>query len=283
VTLSAPGILFGVDSPVADGASPGAKTVYSLGTATVQTNAAGAFAGVEVYSNTAGKVNVTVTSGAASQVVTLVFDDAGPTTGANLVIDAPSSVVPGGTAVITGVLTDKWGNPVQTDGTATIAYSKTAGGVLLGTLPTNTDADGKFSASYFFGTNERGTFTVTFSYSPTASATTFTGDDDIVVQKTITIGAAPAGEARAWTRFLDATDELKIYARDVVNAGKITFVVNGTEIAWIRATSAADPKLNVASDGMVRSVFVSDMAAGRNVIEIFEDGVRIERRIFTND
>jgi len=58
-------------------------------------------------------------------------------------------------------------------------------------------------------------------------------------------------------------------------------MVNGKELAWIRATSAADPKINVANDGMVRSVFVSDMLVGRNVIEIYVDGVRIDRRIFT--
>jgi hypothetical protein len=58
-------------------------------------------------------------------------------------------------------------------------------------------------------------------------------------------------------------------------------MVNGNELAWIRATSAADSKINVANDGMVRSVFVSDMLVGRNVIEIYVDGVRIDRRIFT--
>jgi hypothetical protein len=96
-----------------------------------------------------------------------------------------------------------------------------------------------------------------------------------------TVVASQIDGPRGWTRFLSATNELKIYARGVVNAGKITFVVNGNELAWIRATSAADSKINVASDGMVRSVFVSDMLVGRNVIEIYVDGVRIDRRIFT--
>jgi hypothetical protein len=35
------------------------------------------------------------------------------------------------------------------------------------------------------------------------------------------------------------------------------------------------------NDGMVRSVFVSNMIQGKNAFEIYVNGVRIERRIFT--
>jgi len=88
---------------------------------------------------------------------------------------------------------------------------------------------------------------------------------------------------RGWTRFI-GNDQLKIYARDIVGAGKVQFFLNGREIAWVRATDGSDPKLNVRSaagepgDGMVRTVTA---AAGRNVLEIYVDGERVARRIFT--
>lgn len=92
-------------------------------------------------------------------------------------------------------------------------------------------------------------------------------------------GGSAGGEVRAWTRFWP--DALKIYARDVVGAGKVQFFVNGREIAWVRAISSADPKLNVYSDGMGRTVLLRDMLPGRNVFEIYLEGERILRRIVT--
>lgn len=42
--------------------------------------------------------------------------------------------------------------------------------------------------------------------------------------------------------------EIKIYAKDIIDIGKIQFMVNGREIAWVRATEPDDPKLRVVSD-----------------------------------
>jgi hypothetical protein len=88
---------------------------------------------------------------------------------------------------------------------------------------------------------------------------------------------------RAWTRFI-GNNQLKMYARDIVGAGKVQFFLNGREIAWVRATDGSDPKLNVRSaagepgDGMVRTVTA---AAGRNVLEIYVGDERVARRVFT--
>jgi hypothetical protein len=276
VTLSAPGLMF-----VTGGVH------YSLGSTTVKTDANGAWGEVQLLSTTAGKHTVTVTSGSGTTTTDVFFGAAAADAGDKVTITAPASVLPGSTLQVSAVVTDKFGNPVNTAATgaagtaADVAITYTGPGLVVGTLPTETDKDGKVQLSVLMGSNDRGTFSVTVTYRIDGAATD--AADLIATTANVTVGsvAAVAGEARAWTRFLSATDELKIYARDVVNAGKIQFIVNGTEIAWIRATSAADPKLNVASDGMVRSVFVRDMLQGRNVIEIYEDGVRIERRIFT--
>jgi len=100
-------------------------------------------------------------------------------------------------------------------------------------------------------------------------------------------GAAGVGVARGWTRAF-ADGSVKFYARDLVGAGKVRFVLNGQEVAWVRAVDATDPRLNVgpaaARDGLVRTVGAGSrwsLAAGRNVLEIYVEGVRLVRRVFT--
>ena len=97
---------------------------------------------------------------------------------------------------------------------------------------------------------------------------------------------APA-VARGWTRAM-ADGTVKFYARDLVGAGKVRFMLNGREIAWVRAADASDPKLNVgpaaARDGLVRTVGPGSrwsLVDGRNVLEIYVGDTRLVRRIFT--
>ncbi len=231
---------------------------------------------------------VTVASQGGTREVKVTFQRALANSGVNLAVNAPASVTPGSTLVVKVKLTDKFGNPVRNNNGATppvleadhavnVVYS--GPGLIVGTVPNTTDANGEIELRVLLGGNDSGSATVTATFKNGNAATT----NDIVVQRTITIGTAASvdGQARGWTRFLSASNEMKIYARDVVGAGKVQFIVNGREIAWIRAVDATDPKLNVMNDGMVRSVFVRDMLVGRNVIEIFVDGERLVRRIFT--
>jgi hypothetical protein len=97
---------------------------------------------------------------------------------------------------------------------------------------------------------------------------------------------APA-VARGWTRAM-ADGTVKFYARDLVGAGKVRLMLNGREIAWVRAVDASDPKLNVGPaqerDGILRIVGPGtrwSLAAGRNVLEIYVGDTRLVRRIFT--
>lgn len=71
----------------------------------------------------------------------------------------------------------------------------------------------------------------------------------------------------------------KVYARNIVGAGKIQFLLNGEEIAWIRAESATDPKLKESQFGpyLVRTI---NLAPGRNVVEIQLDGTNLRRVIY---
>lgn len=93
-------------------------------------------------------------------------------------------------------------------------------------------------------------------------------------------------EFKVWTKRLN-NDEAKMYAKNVVGEGKIVFKLNGVEIAWVRATDANDRKLRVITEGpmtganyLVRTV---DLKEGRNVLEIYQDGERIRRTIYTAD
>jgi hypothetical protein len=84
-----------------------------------------------------------------------------------------------------------------------------------------------------------------------------------------------ASALRAWTMAMpDGT--IKLYARGVIGAGKVSFVHNGREIAWVRARSGGDSKVNLAGDGMVRTVRLD---RGRNVLEVYVDGQRVVRRV----
>ena len=84
----------------------------------------------------------------------------------------------------------------------------------------------------------------------------------------------------SWTKNLnDGT--AKMYAKNIVGAGKVQFMLNGKEIAWVRATSAADSKLRTANGAsyLVRTV---DLVEGqKNVLEIYVDGVRTTRTAYT--
>jgi len=90
-----------------------------------------------------------------------------------------------------------------------------------------------------------------------------------------------AAGLRGWTKDF-GSNQLKLYARGVIGAGKVSFRQNGREIAWVTAVDGTDPKLNVgtpgARDGMVRT---ATPVMGRNVFEIYVGNERVARRIFT--
>ena len=259
---------------------------YSAGSITVAADINGVYV-VEVFSNLEGKQTLTITSGAASATTTVVFAQAKADTGTALVINAVDNVLPGSTLSVAAVLTDKFGNTVTTDTTAanaagylvgattpTFTLSSTSPGFQIGTDPTATDKNGSAKLAYFLGVNDSGTITVTATYDADGTGTAFAA---VTVTKTITIGSAAVS---SWTKNLnDGT--VKMYAKNIVSAGKVQFMLNGKEIAWVRAASAADSKLRTANGAsyLVRTV---DLVKGKkNVLLIFVDGVQITRTAYT--
>ena len=281
VTLSAPGLMF-----VTNAAPAEEDGHYSLGSTTIKTDANGAWGDVDVLSTVAGKHTVTVTSGSATTTTDVFFGAAAANAGDKVTITAPVSVRSGSTLQVSAIVTDKFGNPVDTTaGTgaadAKIAISYTGPGLIVGTLPGETDKDGKLNFNVLMGSNDTGTFAVTITYQPTGSATATTNKS---AQASIVVGTAPVvgndGDYSSWTKKLNDSSA-KMYAKNVIGEGKVQFFLNGSEIAWVRAVDASDPKLRSANGAayLVRTV---DFVEGqKNVLEIYVDGVRTTRTAYT--
>jgi hypothetical protein len=102
----------------------------------------------------------------------------------------------------------------------------------------------------------------------------------LTVQNAIVISGSATGtstgEARPSTKRL-VDDSVKVWVFDVVDAGKVQIFVNGKEIAWVNATDANDSKL--FNGYLVRTV---ELVEGKNVIEVFVDGERERRTVYSN-
>lgn len=170
-------------------------SVYAGSSLTIATDSNGAWS-ANVTSNKAGKQTITVTSGSASATITVVFAAAAEESGTAVTLDAPASIAPGSTLSVAGLLSDKYGNAVDTDQgvggtTPTFTVSYDGPGFVVGTtLPSATDADGKYSFKVILGANETGTATVKVTYDADGSTSTTT--DIVTKTATVTIGAVAA-------------------------------------------------------------------------------------------
>jgi hypothetical protein len=246
--------------------------VVTVGSATVYTNASGQYS-VTAWSHKAGTNTFTVTSGAATTTTSQTWAFATTVNkDTKIVISAPASVSPASIAKGSVTLTDKWGNIIK--GAIAITFTQTGPGYIVSTPTAVSAATGSADFVLFTGANDSGTAVITVKHDSGTVATT----DDVSASASIVVGAN-AGAVSTWTSKIDA-DSAKIYAKNIVGAGKVQFFLNGKEIAWVRATSAADSKLRTANGAsyLVRTV---EFAAGKNVLEVYVDGVRTTRTAYT--
>jgi hypothetical protein len=151
----------------------------------------------EMASMTAGSHAFTLTNGTASTSSLFVVDAVSAANGSAITFDT-TAIAAGKTKVVTGTVVDANGNPVDTTvgaGTASIVvtYTGTAG-IPVGTMPTETDANGQFRVSILTSAADQGTFTLTATYLKDG-ASTATADKVTAVQE-ITVGAV-SSEASA--------------------------------------------------------------------------------------
>ena len=147
-----------------------------------------------VTARKAGTYIMTTTVGSATTTSRIVVAPAQDNAGKTITFDT-TNIVPGRTKIVTGTVTDMNGNPVDTSqGGATIlvTYTGTAG-IPVGSMPTETDADGNFKVSLLTSASDDGAFSLTATYLK-IGASTATADKVTKVQE-ITVGASSVDAA----------------------------------------------------------------------------------------
>jgi trimeric autotransporter adhesin len=186
VAVSAPGLF--IQNTATDATASGAITARTNGSKQV---------GFKFASNIAGTYTVTYVLAGNSTTSTIVISPAASTSGKAISFDT-TSIGSGSTKTITGTLVDMFGNPVLTTGSATILVTYVGTGIVVGSMPTETNADGEFAFSVLVGSNDSGTALVTASYYK-AGADTLAADVLTATQQ-ITIGGsattAPASDQK---------------------------------------------------------------------------------------
>jgi hypothetical protein len=100
----------------------------------------------------------------------------------------------------------------------------------------------------------------------------------LTVQDAVRVGPTAtllAGDIKPSTK-LKEDNTVKVHVYNVVGAGKVQIFVNGVEVAWVNAEDSSDPKL--LNDYLVRTI---DLAEGKNVIEIYVNLKRVDRKAYT--
>lgn len=108
----------------------------------------------------------------------------------------------------------------------------------------------------------------------------------LTVQDALTVLAAAAREvtttAEPKPSIRRTGSDVRVAIYNPVGAGKIQIMLNGQEVAWVRASSADDPKLR-STDGVAYLVRSLELASNqKNVIEIYVSGERIRRAAYGN-
>jgi ELWxxDGT repeat protein len=83
-----------------------------------------------------------------------------------------------------------------------------------------------------------------------------------------------------WTKLSEDRLSAKFYAKNVIDAGKVQFMFDGEEMAWIRAIDSSDPKLRNANDAYYFVRTVELLPGQKNVLEIYVDGERVRRAAY---
>jgi hypothetical protein len=250
VTISGPAsILF------SDGA------VDKRGSINVVSDTNGEFS-VKLFSTTAQTDTViTVNAAGATAATTKVtFTGIGVGEGTSLVVTAPAAVKPASTFQVKAKLSDAFGNGVAAAaGRVKVTY--TGPGIIFGTLPTSTDANGELMFSVLLGANDTGSVSVTVSYDQNGDGD-YVDAKDLNTSATIAINATGTVAAAGKVNVGSFNGKLVVYALGLDGA-KISWKVAGR---WGTAVADGD-----ALNRFDRPVG----ASGVNVIvEIYVNGVK---------
>jgi hypothetical protein len=197
--------------------------VSKRGSITVLTDATGNFQ-VNLYSTTAQIDSViTVTGLGASATTKVTFTGIGAGEGTKLDVTTPANVKPASTFQVKAKLSDVFGNGVDT-AAGRIKVTYTGPGIVFGTLPDQTDANGELMFSVLLGSNDTGNVVVTVSYDQNGDAD-YVDAKDLNTTKTITVGTgAAAGTGKVNVGSFNG--KLVVYASGL-NGKRISWKVGG--------------------------------------------------------
>jgi hypothetical protein len=234
------------------------NNVYTIDSATVYTDGSGAF-NVSVYGNKAGTKEVTITAGGVTQKVTIVFEDADDNTGSALTATSVATIKAGRTLQVSGLLTDKYGNPVAaTHGTHNVKFSVTydGPGLIVGALPTATDANGKYTFRVLLGAFDAG-----------VAATTVVYDEDTTVTSVAAITATASTLVGVSATVAAAKKAASVSVKNA--AGLTVTVVSGTKSVTKIATSD-DYKVSLTK-----------LTAGKKTVKVYVNDVLVASKSVT--
>jgi hypothetical protein len=221
---------------------------------------------VDVVSTTSGKKVVTVTSGAVSATATVTYTAVSAVTGYSVKLTTPATVQSGSTYRVEGQVLDINGNGIvlTTAGTGTnptLSVTYMGLGLVSGSLPTTTDASGKFYFYVLVGSNDVGTATVTASYDADGTATTSAA---VSASSVVYIGqSAPAVASDTKVNVGSFKGYVALYAKGY-KGKKMSAIVAGK---WIVVASLASDFERV----------VRYTGAGYDIVTtIYIDGVKVE-------
>jgi trimeric autotransporter adhesin len=217
---------------------------------------------VDLYSTTAQTDTViTVTANGVSNTVKVSFTGIGVGEGTSLVVTTPAAVKPASTFQVKAKLADVYGNGVDTAaGRVKVTY--TGAGIVFGTLPTETDANGELQFSVLLGSNDTGTVSVTVSYDQNGDAD-YVDAKDLSTTATTEITASGVASSEQKVNAGSFKGYVALYAKGY-KGKKMSAIVAGK---WLVVESLASDFERV----------VRYTGAGYDIVTtIYIDGVKME-------
>jgi len=252
-------------------------TETASGTLTVQ--ATNKTANFKFAATKTGTYVVTFTNGTETTTSEIVVDSAPSNKGATITFDT-TQITPGKTKVITGTVLDANGNPVNTtragevagdSGTASILVTYTGdAGIVVGTMPTETDANGNFTLAVLTSAADRGTLTITATYMK-AGAATATAHKITAIQA-VNVGPAVAASADQKITVGSFKGYVAIYTKGYMGQ-KLSAKVAGK---WL----VVDPIAAYKSNDYSRTIRLT--GAGYTIaVDLYIDGVFVRSEVVT--
>jgi hypothetical protein len=189
---------------------------------------------VLVFSTTAQKDSVvTVTVNGVSATTKVSFTGIGVGEGTSLVVTMPAAVKPASTFQVKAKLSDAFGNGV-TASAGRVKVTYTGAGIVFGTLPTSTDANGDLMFSVLLGSNDTGSVNVTVSYDQNGDGD-YVDTKDLVTAGTTAITATGVAASETKVNVGSFKGYVALYAKGY-KGQKMTAIVAGK---WIKVDSLA--------------------------------------------